>query len=832
MTGSTGVTCSVYLDGQRMADGSPGDNLLDPTALSGLKVVWGRETTVDQPEPNTCTFRVLDDAGGTSFLEQLRTGRRIDVYAGGTFYPEDPTAPMFGDPSFEAAPVGSVPPSVRSRARVVVVDTRATSGGPFTVVGTNEFINPAAVSLTNFGSTGGAMNTLSLVTDFVDPAGEVSTAVRSTTIGTGNQRLLDFILGTAGYTPNTQYRVRMLIDSTAAVSLLVHARANVATTGSSSVATINLAVGRNVIDFVATTASSAPTATAGFTLIQNVSAGLELTFAKILFAKTPIDDAIDWISGDRQDKPNTQYDWLGPANASKSTVSTREGGHSAQIVPTDPAGSGVVSFAPAPLSNAPGAWDALTPTNPGTTWRVGASVFGPVGADITVSPVRFARPDGGSIVVEPGTVVTGTGAWQAIELEYTPTVFGQWVGVAVTVAGFPRWVDAVGAWSDQPAGWSWADAGAVYVDDVVVVAPDGGTVRTVEVFSGRITDLVASWDDGADAPVVQVTAQDFAADLANIDVGDEPWAVETMQARFERVLQLTGVPLESVIDAELGAMLVSWQDVDLQSSMNLLRDLAQSVDGVLWSAAHATTGAYLWVENPSARAGLFTLTVVDGIVVIVPASNVGDALDISACDVLRDPVQWEQSVADVSTRVAVTWLEQTLDDAGNPDPTERTVTVIDSGLEASYGKRRIAVSTLLQSQADALHVANQVLGRTHITDWRASGFAIDDDDSLSDVDAGTVTMVLDLLDGTQRIAKALRIVDLPAWSPSGDTLPVYLEGGEYTFEDGAWTLNLNVSHATAVGQSAAWVDLDPAWIWTQFDPTISWLDMAGVRYPD
>ena len=70
------------------------------------------------------------------------------------------------------------------------------------------------------------------------------------------------------------------------------------------------------------------------------------------------------------------------------------------------------------------------------------------------------------------------------------------------------------------------DVAAVYVDDATVLAPAAGTVHTVLVFSGRVTNLAATWD--GDRPALEVTAADFTADLANRDVGDEPWDVEAM----------------------------------------------------------------------------------------------------------------------------------------------------------------------------------------------------------------------------------------------------------------------------------------------------------------
>jgi hypothetical protein len=847
---STGITCDVYLDGQRMADGRPGDNPLDPTALSGLQVQWGRSTTVDQPEPNTCTFNVLDDPGGTSFLNTLRTGLRVDVFASGTFY-ADPTVPMFADPSFEALPVGATPAAKTSRARTAITGRHAHSGGGPTVW-TETRRNYAIGTAGRVGTTTGA-----ITKSYPDPR-----SVRATMTTVGNTAWSDAI---SYYTTNTTnsssgflpckegdvVRVSSVYRSNDSRKIRIrysfYDEAGVSITGS-VIRTMSDDLQPVVGEWSAPIEFELLAAPPGSVKVNlyvqsitgvpsSVPAGFELNdwidFGNHLF--TINDPDVTFFDGDTVSAdPLKRYSWAGTPGASASIeeTATPDPGQSARVTPTDYARTGTAAFAPAAFAENPDAWDALTPTNPGVIWQVGASVLAYPGTRITVAPVRWARPDGTEYTIDPGQTITATGVWQTVLFDYSPQVFGQFVGVAVSFAGAPPWSAVPGTWSDQPAGWAWIDYGSVYVDDVVVTGPGSGTLTTVEVFSGRITDLEAGFDTAADAPVVAVTAQDFTADLENVDVGDAPFPVEALSARFARIIDLSGFDAESVIDPALAPVRMSWDDVDAQPVMSLLRDLAQSVDGVLWSASHATVGPYLWMEDTSERAAMFTLELENGVVVIVPGTATDAALEVSACDVLRDPVKWRQDVADVSTRVAVTWLEQTLDDDGNPDPTERTVTVIDAGLEAAHGQRRIAVSTLLQSQADAIDVAGHILGRTNITDWRADGITIDDDDSLTLVDVETVRMLLALLDGTRRIGMPIRLVDLPAWSPSGPVLPVYLEGGAYTYTDGAWTLELTISHATGQGQSAAWVDMDPTWTWAMFDPAITWQDMAGVRYPD
>lgn len=627
---SSGVTCTLYVDGQRVADGSPGDADLDPTALSGLSFTWGRADTVSQPDASSCQFTLVDQPGGGSFVGAFRTGMPVAVTATGILY-ADPTTSTITDPSFDATPIGQTPTNIR-----------------------------------------------------------VSQSHATVQAGPGARQALE-------------------------------------------------------------------------------------------------------------------------------------------LVPVDGLVAHGVLIAPDTFSSLPEAWDHIPQTAAAQTWQINVDVYAPPGADVALQPVLIIDPTGAQVVALGDPVsVAGDGAWQTLSTLVVPDRPGAWVGVRLGI--YPTgylWMDVPGVWADYAGGPSWVDLAAVYVDDVEVLAPSEHSIRTVLAFAGRITDLVAGYDDGSGAPLVEVTAIDFTADLENVRVGDTPWAVEPFDTRFARVVALSGLPVDTIIDPGLAGIPLSYQDVDSQPAGGLLKDYAQSVDAVLWSAVHQTTGAYLRVEDPTERPSSLMLSDdVDGIVRIVPAA-LTVAQPISACDVLRDPVQWTQSVADVTTGADVTWLEQTLNDDGIPDPTERTVTIVDPALEAGYGPRRIALSTLLTTEADADAVALQLLARTSFSGWRASGLTIDDQ-SVETPDTAAALMLLRLLDGTSRNGLAVLLTDLPAWSPVPGPLPAYLEGGTYSYVDGGWVLELTVSSSTGQGNSVHWDELDPAWAWAEFDPTIGWVDLVGV----
>jgi hypothetical protein len=630
----------VLVDGVRLADGAPGDPQDAPTALSGLSVTWGRETTVDQPAPSSCAFTVADDPGGTSFADVLHVGSLVEVLAAGTVYP-DPSESTFTDPGFEAA------------------------------------------------------------------------------------------------APN----------ATGAVNLTV----------------------------------------------------------------------------------------------ARSTRRAHAGVAAAALKVADRLKRGSVILAPAPFAapgTDPGAWDAIPTTLPGQRWSLGASLFVPPGAAVRLRPALFTGPyaAAGHVLDVPGITVTGdptTPTWRVVSGIVVPDVAGAWVGLAVEVwpTGL-RWdqVPRTTTWTSLGAsspGWTWDDAGMVYLDDVLVAAPAAGTESTVLVFTGRVTDLVSSYDESIPAPVLKVTALDFTADLDNIDVGDQPWPAEGMSARFARILGLSMPAVPAQIDPSLAAIPVSWRDVDRQSAAGLLAELATSVDGILWSATHRVSGPYLRVEDPAARPPAAVLALEGAVVRVVTAAAA--ELVLSACDLLLAPITWTQAVADITTRVAVTWLEEGLDEAGLTITTERTYTLIDTDRESAWGVRALSLSTQLRAQADATAVAAAILARTGLG-WRADGATLDDDFADTDDDDPTlqVTRFLTLLDGTTRNGLLLQFADLPAWAPGAPAANVYLEGGTYTFDEGRWVLDLTVSAGTGTGASATWDDLDPTWAWNEFDPAITWDDLRGV----
>lgn len=496
----------------------------------------------------------------------------------------------------------------------------------------------------------------------------------------------------------------------------------------------------------------------------------------------------------------------------------------------------------------PEEWDGVPALRPGGPWTVSAEISGPnraddalhrlsmVGMEETIWPEAtnwYPDPVGGQAAAGVAATVGG-GHWVPLagRAERINPNEGQiWPGlqfyeadrsVAVWV---DRWELGEGSWADYRPGTSWADDMCIRLDNVSVLAPEEAPARVL-VFSGRITDAEMSYA-GDDVTVANYTAADLSAELENVVVGDEPWAAERADARMKRIVALTPDSVRPGWRPFVNywaPQTVGYRDVDSQPALGLLQDVAQSAGLVLWVATHVVTGPYLYPENPGEREPLNRFVMgVAGEPTVVTNGVVGV---VSACDILRDPMKWAESVANRTTRVDVTWQEQTVDEEGKPSPTDRTVSLVDADAEVLYGMRRLSVSTELATSGDAFTLAQRLRQLTADTGWRASGFTMPVAalaDQVPGVDALTrQRAVTRLLGGVSRLGLPLNIMFDPAPVPGYPALAAYTEGGEYEYDNG-WVLSLNLSPATYQGERAfmAWEDTPAMWTWESFS-AIMW----------
>lgn len=360
----------------------------------------------------------------------------------------------------------------------------------------------------------------------------------------------------------------------------------------------------------------------------------------------------------------------------------------------------------------------------------------------------------------------------------------------------------------------------------VISAVNGSRVL---VFDGRVTDLDATHSPGLEGAIVQVVCSDAAADLDNRYVGDEPWPQETVLARATRVLDLTGAGYALQIDPRPAAVLVSRQDVDRRGAYGLLQDLAISSAAIVRASVTATGDPLVYLQDPTTRPALYALfqREADNLWTVVDSSSTGHQL--SANEVLQDPTHWLRDVTDLLTRASVGWLDPT----GDPDPTSRTVTVIDAAGEDAAGARAISVTSLLVTSTAAATLANGILA-THSMGgvWRSTGLSWDLT-ATEDNGAKPSALAATLLDLRTRQGQAVALVDLPTWTPEGAQVSMYVEGGTYTYGPGAdglqgWTLGMDTIPGAGGGSSVTYATIDKSIRASDMDPEVSYIDLMGV----
>lgn len=494
-----------------------------------------------------------------------------------------------------------------------------------------------------------------------------------------------------------------------------------------------------------------------------------------------------------------------------------------------------------PTGELPNAWDDKLQWEPfDKGWQVGVWVLAPAGSTISTQiPVYTGPYPDASTAAIAGPQVTATGQWQSIgkTMGVASGPSPGWLGITVFVLNLQiRWQDQAPArtWGSMGTA-TWETVTRVRVDYPSVKSPLGVQTRRVLAFSGEIANVELT-PAGEGSTSVRAIAMDLGSQLGNTVIGDNPWPVQTLATRADRIAELAGITSSPRIriDAPLGPLQVSYRDVDAQPAYGLLQDLAQTGGGILWCATHAVTGPYLWIENPTERASLRAFTDTTGLITITGTTE--DVNVLSACDLLEDGAAWRQDTADVITVVAVTWLEQGTDDEGQVTTTERTVTVTDPTAITTYGTRRLSVSTELIHESDATNMANAILATARAVAWRLEGITLDtevtEDWDIASVDEATREIsLLNLLDGTSRMGAALTLVDMPGYAPRGAISSAYVEGGRYDFANGFWKLALATSPSAAQGHSATWAEIGaahPTWKWNQWNPTVLWVQTYGV----
>jgi hypothetical protein len=356
--------------------------------------------------------------------------------------------------------------------------------------------------------------------------------------------------------------------------------------------------------------------------------------------------------------------------------------------------------------------------------------------------------------------------------------------------------------------------------------PSSQALRTRRRFAGEVVrcESVGDLDDlvttdpiyGGRSGVWQVTAVDQRARMTRFDDGDSPWVQEDAGQRAATIINHAGSFLPTPSDRHGFPLnrspVVLAKDIDRQSHGALLDDLDS------WTGNVTTLG----------RDVTWRLAVLGGRGVVTPS------IDLSADQVSSD-LQWSVDDGAKVTRARVTY------GAEPPGGGEQaSVEVVNEpaevyGSEGNLADRRpVALATELATQADALRVATELVGRRSLPQWRVSPVTVDLRALLKRGRAEDIATIRQLLFAHPEHA-LIRLRGFPTMPTATDDAPgprsnglLWLLGTTETFGPHEWTITLDVAPYEALADSLTWdqVPADVRWDraprWVQWVTATAW----------
>lgn len=302
--------------------------------------------------------------------------------------------------------------------------------------------------------------------------------------------------------------------------------------------------------------------------------------------------------------------------------------------------------------------------------------------------------------------------------------------------------------------------------DVSTVLPTSTRYR----FRGRITDIGLGWDEaGADTPetkAAQLSAVQSLADLGRRVVGDTPFPVENDAQRVARVATLAGMPLNPMV-SDPGTVSIRARDIDSQPALEVMRETAESGQGVLWQTA-------------------------DGEVRYSDAwhrARVAVGLELDSCDVLVSPT-WVRNLDGLVNEVAVGY-------GTGGGGTQPRYTNTNATSQAVWGRYAYTTDTLLASLADAQTMGDLLLRRNFEPVWVLSAVPVDVA-GLSESDTDRL-LTLDVND-------LVHIANLPTNGSAPTDIYGWVEGWSETLAHGVHDMELALSGYCRTSALVRWDD--------------------------
>jgi hypothetical protein len=324
------------------------------------------------------------------------------------------------------------------------------------------------------------------------------------------------------------------------------------------------------------------------------------------------------------------------------------------------------------------------------------------------------------------------------------------------------------------------DVGATVTVDTTTAA---GTVRR---FVGSVTDLALGWDDaGADTPdagVGQLVAVGPLAALGRRVVGDEPWPQELDGARVARVMAAAGAPLDP-FTSDPGTVELLPRDIDSKAALETAQEAAVNGSGVLWQTRD---GQVRYADAAHRRGILMSLT-------------------LDACDLLVTPT-WRRTTEGLVNQVSVGYGVAPPEGGEQPRFTEEAPQSV-----ARWGRYGYSTATELAALADAQEIGRLLLARNSQPVWVMAALPVD----VAGLDATRYEALLAL-----DMHSLLTLTGLPSLGTAPTSSQMWVEGWKETLAYGVHELELVVSGYCRTAPPVRWDDVDPAWLWGNWESVV------------
>ena len=372
------------------------------------------------------------------------------------------------------------------------------------------------------------------------------------------------------------------------------------------------------------------------------------------------------------------------------------------------------------------------------------------------------------------------------------------------------------------AGWTTTEAPA-----------EGARVRVaatleqtaVEVFDGRIDEAAIRYDEATEHTHLRITADDLLAELAQTNIGDEPYPTEPAATRAGRIAPpglVAGISWTSPTLAEQPERLwtVAARDIDRQPALKLLHEIAVSTD----------TAVYAGTDR---RVVFHGLSLVHPGRVFVNNAGVWQSELAAAADVelsaahLQADAEWMRARSQLVTDAVVRYRDE-LDPNAQPE--------IRRTRRAAGLSKREQRTTELAGPAEATILAERLI-RRGVPAWHTDVLVWDADDG------GQAAGMFALMDATARLGRSVQITGPPSWVPA-EAVYGFVEGGTYSYvadvhpavdeHPGRWVLGLAVVPAAGIGRGISYATAaaqHPAMTYTTIDPAITYRQARSIGDP-